>query len=216
MDKFATGIYMDKLQYKLYHENKTHTPDDFPYNTYLCSIPLDFQSVNLHWHDEVEIIVIKKGIGIVSVDLTTYSVSAGDIIFVLPGQLHSISQKDNEIMEYENILVQTSHRYGREHSREELLEEVARVADVVEEENPAHRAGTDGRAQAAEVQAHRRADKEYAQNHGSYHTQGLEHISPNKSLHSPSESVKPYHEHRDKNVQSERHPQRVEYEQLEH
>ena len=75
---------MDKLQYKIYHENKTHTPDDFPYNTYLCSIPLDFKSVNLHWHDEVEIIVIKKGTGIVSVDLTTYSVSAGDIIFVLP------------------------------------------------------------------------------------------------------------------------------------
>ena len=59
---------MDKLQYKIYHENKTHTPDDFPYNTYLCSIPLDFKSVNLHWHDEVEIIVIKKGTGIVSVD----------------------------------------------------------------------------------------------------------------------------------------------------
>ena len=50
---------MDKLQYKIYHENKIHTPDDFPYNTYLCSIPLDFQSVNLHWHDEVEIIGIK-------------------------------------------------------------------------------------------------------------------------------------------------------------
>ena len=100
---------MDKLQYKIYHENKTHTPDDFPYNTYLCSIPLDFKSVNLHWHDEVEIIVIKKGTGIVSVDLTTYSVSAGDIIFVLPGQLHAISQKDREIMEYENILFKSSH-----------------------------------------------------------------------------------------------------------
>ena len=79
---------MDKLQYKIYHENKIHTPDDFPYNTYLCSIPLDFQSVNLHWHDEVEIIVIKKGSGIVSVDLTTYSVSAGDIIFVPVSYTH--------------------------------------------------------------------------------------------------------------------------------
>ena len=102
---------MDKLQYKIYHENKTHTPDDFPYNTYLCSIPLDFKSINLHWHDEVEIIVIKKGTGIVSVDLTTYSVSAGDIIFVLPGQLHAISQKDREIMEYENILFKSSRSF---------------------------------------------------------------------------------------------------------
>ena len=54
---------MNKDQYKIYHETKTHTPDDFPYNTYLCSIPLDFKSVNLHWHNEVEIIVIKKGCG---------------------------------------------------------------------------------------------------------------------------------------------------------
>ena len=36
---------MNKDQYKIYHETKTHTPDDFPYNTYLCSIPLDFNSV---------------------------------------------------------------------------------------------------------------------------------------------------------------------------
>ena len=40
--------------------------------------------------------------------LNHLSVSAGDIIFVLPGQLHAISQKDNEIMEYENILFKSS------------------------------------------------------------------------------------------------------------
>lgn len=77
---------MNKDQYKIYHETKTHTPDDFPYNTYLCSIPLDFNSVNLHWHNEVEIIVIKKGCGIVNVNLVSYSVEAGNIIFVFPGQ----------------------------------------------------------------------------------------------------------------------------------
>lgn len=54
---------MEKNQYEIYHENKKHTPNDFPYNTYLCSIPLDFKSVNLHWHNEVELIVIKKGQG---------------------------------------------------------------------------------------------------------------------------------------------------------
>lgn len=95
---------MDKNQYEIYHENKEHTPTDFPYNTYLCSIPLDFSSVKLHWHDEVEIIVIKKGCGIISVDLVPYSVKSGDIVFVFSGQLHSINQKDNELMEYENIL----------------------------------------------------------------------------------------------------------------
>ena len=84
---------MEKNQYEIYHENKKHTPNDFPYNTYLCSIPLDFKSVNLHWHNEVELIVIKKGQGLVNVNLVTYTVNAGDVVFVFPGQLHSISQK---------------------------------------------------------------------------------------------------------------------------
>lgn len=95
---------MDMHQYELYHENKKHTPLDFPYNTYLCSIPLDFKSVKVHWHDEVEIIVIKKGEGIICIDLAPYNVKSGDIVFVFSGQLHSIEQKENYIMEYENIL----------------------------------------------------------------------------------------------------------------
>jgi len=95
---------MQLTNYELYHETKSHTSLEFPYNTYLCSIPLDFSSVKLHWHDEVEIIVIKKGEGIVSVDLTEYHVQTGDIIFVMSGQLHSISQFQKNTMEYENIL----------------------------------------------------------------------------------------------------------------
>ena len=95
---------MNTKQYEIYRETKEHTPLDFPYNTYLCSIPLDFSSVKIHWHDDIEIIVIKKGEGIICVDLDSYNVSAGDMIFIFPGQLHSIEQKDDCIMEYENII----------------------------------------------------------------------------------------------------------------
>ncbi len=94
---------MNKQQYGIYHEAKAHTSAEFPYNTYLCSIPLDFSFVPTHWHEEMELIVIKKGCGRVSVDLTPAEVSAGDIIFVLPGQLHSIEQLHGQSMEYENI-----------------------------------------------------------------------------------------------------------------
>ena len=94
---------MQLTNYELYHEVKSHTSPEFPYNTYLCSIPLDFNAVKLHWHEEAEIIVIKKGEGIVSVDLTEYHVQTGDIIFVMSGQLHSISQFKHSSMEYENI-----------------------------------------------------------------------------------------------------------------
>lgn len=99
---------MDQKQYAIYHEKKDHTSPDFPYNTYLCSIPLDFYSVPTHWHNEMEMIVIKKGQGTVYVDLTSYEVKAGDIAFILPGQLHAIEQKDSCIMEYENIFFKTN------------------------------------------------------------------------------------------------------------
>ncbi len=98
---------MNYNQYEIYHETKQHTLPDFPYNTYLCSIPLDFDHVSMHWHEEVEIISIKKGYGIVHVDLVRLEVKAGDFIFILPGQLHSIEQNQNFVMEYENIIFNT-------------------------------------------------------------------------------------------------------------
>jgi len=95
---------MNIIEYENYHEDIIHGSPDFPYNTYLCSIPLDFPSVPVHWHDEMEIIYIKKGRGIVHVELVEYQVSAGNFVLVIPGQLHSIEQYENEKMEYENIL----------------------------------------------------------------------------------------------------------------
>ena len=59
---------MNRIQYETYHENKAHTLPDFPYNTYLCSIPLDFTEVPTHWHREAELIVIQKGRGVIDVD----------------------------------------------------------------------------------------------------------------------------------------------------
>lgn len=103
---------MNKISYGNYREQKKHTPDDFPYNTYLCTIPLDFSSVKLHWHDEVELIIIKKGEGLITVDLREYKVKTGDIVFVPSGKLHSIEQKDGASMEYENIIFKTSLLYS--------------------------------------------------------------------------------------------------------
>ena len=95
---------MNILEYENYQEKKEHTTLEFPYNTYLCSIPLDFELVPPHWHDEIEIIYIKKGQGIVTVDFKEYHVSALTLVFILPGQLHSIAQYKDESMEYENII----------------------------------------------------------------------------------------------------------------
>lgn len=95
---------MNILEYENYHEKKSHGDPQFPYNTYLCSIPFDFTQVPLHWHDELELIYIKKGTGIITVDFTPYRVSAGTVALIIPGQLHSIEQSAQESMEYENII----------------------------------------------------------------------------------------------------------------
>ena len=99
---------MNILEYENYQEKIEHTDRVFPYNTYLCSIPLDFSKVPLHWHDELELIYIKRGQGLVTVDFREHRVNDGTMLLILPGQLHSIKQYKDEIMEYENILFNPS------------------------------------------------------------------------------------------------------------
>lgn len=95
---------MNIIEYENYHERENTSQDSFPYLTYPCSIPLDFLEVPLHWHHEMEIIYVKKGTGVVSVNQQDYTVCTGDLIFVSPGQLHAIHQWKHESMEYENII----------------------------------------------------------------------------------------------------------------
>lgn len=95
---------MNILEYENYEEKKTHGNNAFPYVTYVCSIPIDFTCVPNHWHNEFEIIYIKKGKGLISIDLDYYEVKEKDIILILPGQLHSIEQDSINVMEYENMI----------------------------------------------------------------------------------------------------------------
>lgn len=60
-----------------YHEIKEHAGRDFPFNIYPCSIPADFRQVPVHWHEDMEIIAVKKGRGVVTVDMEPYEAGAG-------------------------------------------------------------------------------------------------------------------------------------------
>lgn len=97
---------MNILEYENTQEIKSHGLADFPFNIYLCSIPLDFPLVPAHWHNDMEIIYIKKGQGQITIDLAPIVVHEGDIVVVPPGQLHAIEQFENQSMEYENIMFQ--------------------------------------------------------------------------------------------------------------
>lgn len=99
---------MNISEYQDFREDKEHTSADFPYNTYPCTIPLDFPAVPVHWHEEAEIIVVKQGRGIITVDLEEFRTEAGEFVLVLPGHLHAIRRDGNSRMEYENILFSPS------------------------------------------------------------------------------------------------------------
>lgn len=86
------------------YETKQHGSIDFPYIVYHTLIPKFIYSFPLHWHDEMEIIYIHKGSCFMTLNKTTYHVSEGDIVLILPGVLHAMEQEKDFEAEYYNIV----------------------------------------------------------------------------------------------------------------
>lgn len=85
-------------------ETKRHGSVLLPLDLYPCTIPLDFPSVPLHWHRDMEIIYVKKGRGRVQMELRPMEAEAGDIFVLPPGTLHAIQSIPGTAMEYENLI----------------------------------------------------------------------------------------------------------------
>ena len=88
----------------IFHETKNHGQLTFPYIVYRGKIPEYIPSYPLHWHDEMELIYIKSGSGIITIQSHQYKVKANDILLILPQTVHSIEGFQNVEMEYFNIL----------------------------------------------------------------------------------------------------------------
>ena len=95
---------MDFARYEQYRETGVHEVPGFAYNTYLCTIPQDFARVRPHWHDQMEIVYVKRGSGTVSTNFVRHPVHAGSIVPILPGEIHAIDGDEGSRMEYENII----------------------------------------------------------------------------------------------------------------
>lgn len=63
----------------------------FPFVAQTASLPEDISSISIHWQDTMELLLIREGKGLVSIDLENVHVKKGDICLILPGQLHSIN-----------------------------------------------------------------------------------------------------------------------------
>lgn len=85
-------------------ENTHHGDFILPFSTYFCSFSNTYTFVPIHWHEEMEITLVKKGSGQHKIDLTPFDVKEGDIILVKPFSLHSIEQVNNDDMIWDTMV----------------------------------------------------------------------------------------------------------------
>jgi AraC-like DNA-binding protein/quercetin dioxygenase-like cupin family protein len=95
---------MSTNNYTFYKEQNIHGNSAYPFAIYNVKIPETFYSFPLHCHDEVEIIYVCKGKGIITINLKPYIITKGDIAFISPGILHSMEQFEKEPFIYRNII----------------------------------------------------------------------------------------------------------------
>lgn len=83
-------------------EDAKHGEAFFPVQKYITNLKPDYPVVTTHWHEEAEFTLITAGQALYQIDLTEYPVEAGDLLFIPPLVLHSIS-----LQEYPKISSET-------------------------------------------------------------------------------------------------------------
>lgn len=77
-------------------ENAKHGDSFFPVQKYITRLTPDYPVVTTHWHEEAEFTRITRGHCIYQIDLINYEVKEGDLLFIPPLLLHSISRGASE------------------------------------------------------------------------------------------------------------------------
>lgn len=72
-------------------EDTKHGEAFFPVQKYVTCLTPDYPVITTHWHEEAEFTLITESVCEYQINLTDYSVEAGDILFIPPLVLHSIS-----------------------------------------------------------------------------------------------------------------------------
>lgn len=77
-------------------EDTKHGESFFPVQKYITRLASDYPVFTTHWHEEAELTLITKGNCFYQIDLVDYAVKEGDILFIPPLLLHSISLNTSE------------------------------------------------------------------------------------------------------------------------
>ncbi|UKS28643.1 AraC family transcriptional regulator [Paenibacillus sp. HWE-109] len=77
---------MEQAQFK---EDRIHGDPLYPIRVYEINCQPGEELLELHWHDELEFLMLTKGEALFRVSMQDYELEAGEAIFVNGGQLHS-------------------------------------------------------------------------------------------------------------------------------
>lgn len=73
-------------------ENALHGTQDFPVGFYPAQMPLHFQDMLVHWHEEMEFTWVRSGTLRYDIDQVRYELNQGDILLIAPDTLHAAHQ----------------------------------------------------------------------------------------------------------------------------
>ena len=83
-----TNLHSLALEQK---ENAKHGEAFFPIQKYITRLAPDYPVITTHWHEGAELTLITEGNCSYQIDLIEYEAKEGDILFIPPLLLHSIS-----------------------------------------------------------------------------------------------------------------------------
>ena len=93
-------------------KENTWLPDQtFPINVF-HNHPNDHNVMGLHWHEHMELIYMVEGEAVFDIGNQSFAASAGDILFVNGGQLHSGYSIHNQVVNYYAIVYNPSLLFG--------------------------------------------------------------------------------------------------------
>ena len=78
-------------------ENARHGEAAFPVIRYRTRLHATYQDVPLHWHEEAELTLIVRGASTYTVQLESFQVQEGDLVFVPPQVLHAVTTGGGEM-----------------------------------------------------------------------------------------------------------------------
>lgn len=89
-------------------EKKLHGQPDFPFAVYPGRLPEFGTGYPMHSHEELELVCVQEGSGILTVRAERIRIRAGDLVVIPSHTVHSFEQLDREEMRYHTILFRLS------------------------------------------------------------------------------------------------------------